>query len=129
MPRTIHSRVRQTSKTQWQRTLIAAMAILMGGIGLAVHWIPGIEPGSAKFIAGTCWKVGFVMLVAWLASPQLERLGWERIRGTMLVAIVIVIVLYAIRPRIGAIAAFILVAGSAIAALGGWFRRFSGPSR
>lgn len=110
---------------QWQRTFFAIAAVLLGVVGAAVHWLPGIEPGSARFLSGTVWKVAFVMLIAWLASPQLERLGWERIRGTMLAAVTIVIVLYAIRPRIGAIAALILFAGSALVAIGGWVRRLS----
>lgn len=106
-----------------QRLLIGGFALLMGAVGLAVHWIPGIEKGSVLFIAGTAWKVGFVLGLAWLASPQLERLGWQKIRGTMLVAVTIVIVLYAIRPRIGAIAAGLLIAGSMAAAVIGWVRQ------
>ena len=107
----------------WQRLLIGIFAVLMGAIGLAVHWIPGIDKGSVQFIAGTAWKVGFVLALGWLASPQLERLGWHKIRGTMLIAVTIVIVLYAIRPRIGAIAAALLIAGSTAAALIGWVRQ------
>lgn len=110
--------------TKWQRFLIGAFALLMGAIGLAVYFIPGIEKGSAQFISGTCWKVGVVLALGWLASPQIERMGWQKIRGSMLVGVTIVIVLYAIRPRIGAIAAALLIGGSVLVALVGWFRQF-----
>jgi hypothetical protein len=117
---------RQPVVNQWQRWFFAGAAVLLGAVGIVVHLLPGIESGSARFISGTSWKVAFVMLLAWLAAPQLERLGWEKIRGTMLSAIVIVIVLYAIRPRIGAIAALILLMGSTLIAIGGWVRRLTG---
>jgi hypothetical protein len=119
---------RDQGANQWQRMFLAGAAVLLVVVGVATHLLPGIEPGSARFISGTAWKVAFVMLIAWLASPQLERLGWERIRGTMLTAVIIVIILYAIRPRIGAIAALILFLGSGLVAIGGWVRRLSGRS-
>ena len=59
----------------------------------------------------TLLKVGFVLGIAWMAAPQLERLGWNNLRGSLLVAVIIVIVLWAIRPRIGAIAGAILLRG------------------
>jgi len=119
---------RDQGANQWQRMFLASAAVLLVVVGVATHLLPGIEPGSARFISGTAWKVAFVMLIAWLASPQLERLGWERIRGTMLTAVIIVVILYAIRPRIGAIAALILFLGSGLVAIGGWVRRLSGRS-
>lgn len=124
-----HPRDYSDSSSRWQRFFIGAFALLMGAIGLAVYLIPGIEKGSAQFIAGTCWKVGVVLALGWLASPQLERLGWQKIRGTMLIAVTIVIVLYAIRPRIGAVAAALLVAGSVMVAVAGWVRQFLRSSR
>ncbi len=117
------TRVSNESRRKLQRMLIGGFAISLGLIGVIAHWMPGIEAGSARFIAGTSWKVGVVLAIAWLASPQLERLGWDRIRGTMLAAVSIVIVLYAIRPRIGAIAGLILVGGSAAVAMIGWVRQ------
>lgn len=110
----------------WQRFLIAFLTILLAVMGLAVHWIPGIDDGSRTFIAGTAWKIALVLAIAWLASPQLERMGWHRVRGTMLVAITIVIVLYAIRPRIGAIAALLLAGGSLLVAVTSWVRKLAG---
>jgi hypothetical protein len=107
----------------WQRLMIGTMAWMLGLFGLLVHWLPGIDAGSVQFIAGTAWKVAVVLAIAWLASPQLERMGWQKIRGTMLIAMTIVIILYAIRPRIGAVAAVLLIAASVMAVAVGWARR------
>jgi hypothetical protein len=113
----------QPQERNWQRVLIAALALLLFALGGVIYFIPSLDEGGA--LAGMTWKVAMVMGLGWLASPQLERLGWQRVRGTMLIAIVIVLVLYALRPRIGAIAAIILVAISALAAVGGWVRKLS----
>jgi hypothetical protein len=107
----------------WQRLMIGTMAWMLGLFGLLVHWLPGIDAGSVQFIAGTAWKVAVVLAIAWLASPQLERMGWQKIRGTMLIALTIVIILYAIRPKIGAVAAVLLISASVMAAAMGWMRR------
>ncbi len=109
----------------WQRVTIASMAVLLAIAGCVFHFSPNLEAGGAQFLSGVLWKLAMVFGLAWVASPQLERLGWHRVRGTMLLGIVIVIVLYAIRPRVGAIAAFILVAVSVVAAVGGWIRKLA----
>jgi hypothetical protein len=66
-----------------------------------------------------------VLALAWVASPQLERLGWQRIRGSMLIGIVIVVILYALRPRIGAIAALMLIGLTSGAAIISWIRKLT----
>lgn len=111
----------------WQRIMIASLAVLLVVLGGVFHFMPNLDDGSAQFLAGVLWKIAMVLGLGWLASPQLERLGWQRVRGTMLIGMIIVIILYALRPRIGAIAALILIALSAIAAVGGWVRRWSKP--
>jgi hypothetical protein len=107
--------------------MIASLAVLLFVLGCVFHFMPSLDDGSAQFLAGVLWKIAMVLGLGWLASPQLERLGWQRVRGTMLIGIIIVIILYALRPRIGAVAALVLVAISAIAAIGGWVRRLSKP--
>ena len=114
-----------TTPRNWQRLTIASMAVLLAIAGCVFHFSPNLEAGGAQFLSGVLWKIAMVLGLAWVASPQLERLGWHRVRGTMLIGIVIVIVLYAIRPRVGAIAAFILVAVSLVAAVGGWIRKLT----
>lgn len=93
----------------------------MGG-GLLVAWFPISDTNSRTYYSGTLLKVGFVCGLAWLAAPQLERLGWHRLRGTLLVAIFVVLVLWAIRPKIGALAGILLVGGSLLFMLIGWLR-------
>ena len=115
-------------EVRWQRGLLAFFAIVFLGLGGALHTMPSSDSSSSsKFAAGTLLKVGVVLGLAWISAPQLERLGWQRLRGTLLVAVIVVILLYAIRPRIGAIAAAILIVGSAGFSLLGWFRRLTRP--
>ena len=116
-------------EVRWQRGLLAFFAIVFLGLGTALHTLPSSDSSSSKFAAGTLLKVGVVLGLAWISAPQLERLGWQRLRGTLLVAVIVVILLYAIRPRIGAIAAAILIAGSVGFSLLGWFRRLTQPPR
>lgn len=108
----------------WQRITLASSALVLAVLGCVFHFLPNLDEGSAQFLAGVLWKIAMVLGIGWLASPQLERLGWQRVRGTMLIGIIIVIILYALRPRIGAIAALVLVALSMIAAMGTWMRRW-----
>lgn len=113
-------------EVRWQRGLLAFFALVFLGLGGVLHTMPSSD-SSSKFAAGTLLKVGVVLGLAWISAPQLERLGWQRLRGTLLVAVIVVILLYAIRPRIGAIAAAILIVGSVGFSLLGWFRRLTQP--
>lgn len=109
----------------WKRIALATMAVLLAALAALIHWAPNLDPGGANFLSGVFWKVALVLALTWVASPQLERLGWNRIRGIVLAGLIVVIVLYAIRPRIGAIAAGVFVVVSLLATVGGWFRKFS----
>lgn len=115
------------NSTRWHRSLLLAIAVVMILAGLFVSLQSNLDAGSSQFLSGTLWKVAVVVILAWLAAPQLERLGWQRVRGTMLAAIIIVLVLYAIRPKLGAIAAAILIASSLLLTIVGWLRRMSKP--
>lgn len=99
--------------------------MVAGGVVGASNWV---DSGSRELFAGTLFKVGLVLGLAWLAAPQLEKLGWQRLRGTGLAIIAMVGVLTAIRPRIGAIAAAIVIGGFLALAMLGWVRSviFSG---
>ncbi len=112
-----------------QRHLLAGFAalLLVGGAVLAItDWMP---MSSREFVSGTLLKVGVVLGLAWVAAPQLERLGWQKLRGTLLAAVVVVLILWSVRPRIGAIAAGVLVAGSLLFGLIGWFRQLGEQPR
>jgi len=108
-----------------QRWLLGTFCILFLAAGILVPWLPYMNDGSSGFAAGTLLKVGVVLFIAWLAAPQLERLGWQRLRGTMLVGLVVVIALFAIRPRIGAIAGALFVGGSMFFGIVSWLRKFT----
>ena len=110
------------AESKWQRLVLGVSAALLLGAGLILAAWPGMETGSGEYFSGTLLKVGVVLGVAWLAAPQLERFGWHRLRGTLLASLIIVLVLWAIRPRIGAWAGAILLGGGAFFALIGWFR-------
>lgn len=109
---------------KWQRRLLAFFAIAFLAVGLIAEFSQGVlDAESRRFFSGTLLKVGTVLGLAWIAAPQLEYLGWDRLRGGLLVGVVIVIVLWAIRPKIGAIAGAILASSGVIVALMGWFRK------
>ena len=114
-------------ESRWQRATLAVSCTLFLLVGLVVPFLPSIDFATAKFVSGILLKVGMVLGFGWLAAPQLERLGWQRIRGTLLIGLILVIVLYAIRPKVGAIAGLILVGGSTFFALMGWIRKFTRP--
>lgn len=111
----------------WQRHLLATFAVLFLVAGGICATTDLLQIGSKEFLSGTLLKVGFVLALGWVASPQLEKLGWNRVRGTLLLGVIIVIVLWSIRPRIGAIAGAVLVVGSLVATLTGWLRKLSKP--
>jgi hypothetical protein len=113
------------SKFQLQRFMLAAMALLLAIGGIVFYMFPEISDGGSQFIGGVLLKISMVLALAWVASPQLERLGWQRIRGSMLIGIVIVVILYALRPRIGAIAALMLIGLTSGAAIISWIRKLT----
>lgn len=110
-----------------QRILLAGCAGLLLVAGGILASTDVIAQGSREFVSGTLLKVGFVLGLVWLAAPQLEKLGWQRLRGTMLAIVVAVLILWSIRPRLGAIAGAILIGGSAAFALLGWIRSLGKP--
>lgn len=111
----------------WQRHLLAGFTLAFLVTGAVLGSTQWLDSGSREFVSGTLLKVGFVLGLMWLAAPQLERLGWQRLRGTLLVAVVVVLILWAIRPRIGAVAAALLVASSLLFGLAGWLRNLGRP--
>lgn len=111
------------------RYLLAGFACVFLIIGTIVASSEQLESGSQKFVSGTLFKVGVVLGLAWLAAPQLERFGWQKLRGTLLVAIIIVIVLWSIRPRLGAIAGAVLIASTFLVGITGWLRQLAKPRR
>ena len=118
-----------TTETRIQRLVLAACAVAFLGLGAVLNFLPDMDGTSRKFASGTLLKIGVVLGLAWISAPQLERWGWQRLRGTALVMVIIVIVLYAIRPRIGAIVAAVLIAGAVAFSLVGWFRSLLQPPR
>ncbi|MFO0941286.1 MAG: hypothetical protein U0930_11005 [Pirellulales bacterium] len=117
--------VESSSDPRLQRALLAIITVVLASVGTLIHFIPSLDPGGSKFLSGMLWKVAILLGILWIAAPQLERLGWQRVRGALLVGIIIVIILYAIRPRIGSIAVIILIAISAFTTALGWIRQFA----
>jgi len=108
---------------KWHRTVLGVSAGALLGTGIIIAAWPGQESNSGEYFSGTLVKVGIVLGVAWFITTQLERFGWQRLRGTMLVSLIVVLVLWAIRPRIGAWAGALLLSGGAFFALIGWVRK------
>lgn len=124
------SRKRQVPAGQGkvQRILLGAFCLIFFVAGVLVPWVPAIDGNSSVFASGALLKVGVVLGIAWLAAPQLERLGWQRVKGSMLLGIVVILALFAIRPRIGAIAGALFVAGSIFFGVAGWLRTIAKAS-
>lgn len=108
--------------------LLGSIAGIMLAVGFTIGSFGEMDPASREYFSGTLLKVGMVLGIAWLAAPQLERLGWDRVQGNALIAIVVVLILWAIRPRIGAWAGAILLVAGAFFAVLGWFRKQMGKS-
>ena len=107
---------------RWRRLLLLVLSLVLMIAGGLIGATDLVDAGSRELFAGTLFKVGLVLGLAWLAAPQLERFGWARLRGTGLAVIAAVGALTAIRPRIGAIAAAIVIGGFFALALLGWVR-------
>lgn len=118
-----------STERRLQRLMLATFALAFLGLGVVLNFLPDLDSTSRKFASGTLLKIGVVLGLAWISAPQLERWGWQRLRGTALVMVIIVIVLYAIRPRIGAIVGAVLIAGAVGFSLVGWFRSLLQPPR
>lgn len=117
----------QPHSSQFQRALLAGFALLFLAMGMAVGMIPSLSGTSREFLGGMFLKLGVVLGLGWLAAPQLAKLGWQRLQGSLLVAVVVVLVLWAIRPRIGAIAGAALIVGSLLYGVVGWLRSATKP--
>lgn len=112
----------QPMSDRLQSALLLGCSLALLIAGGVLSFAPGVEAGSREFTSGTLLKVGMVVGLAWLAAPQLRRLGWQRMRGTGLAVLGVIAVLTAVRPRFGAIAAGLAVAGFVGLALLGWVR-------
>lgn len=113
----------------WQTLFLGISAVGFLIAGAVVMLLPGTESNSQSYFSGTLLKVGVVLGLGWLAAPQLERLGWQRIRGSMLIAIIVVLVAFVIKPRFGAWAGAILIVGSIFFGLLGWFRNLTDSTK
>ena len=80
--------------TAVRRHLMGAGGLLLLGAGICL-WIWPLEHASGAFWHGSSIKSGLVLLAAWLAFPQLERLpSW------LLTTIVVLSLAIAVRPRV-----------------------------
>ncbi|MCC6509072.1 MAG: hypothetical protein IT423_08190 [Pirellulaceae bacterium] len=102
--------------------MLLAISLCLMAIGAFIRFSDWMEPGSRDFASGAMFKVGMVVGLGWLAAPQLEKLGWSRLRGTGIAIILAIGGLTAVRPRFGAIAAGIAIGGFVVLALLGWVR-------
>ena len=111
-----------------QRAVLLAFCLLFSIAGFIAAWLP-LDESSREFTSGTLLKLGVVLFIAWLAAPQLERLGWDRLRGSALIGVIIVACGFAIRPRLGAILGSILLIGGLFFGLVGWVRKWTSQNR
>lgn len=81
------------ASSSFRRHLIGASGLLCLAIGGSLMIWPA-QASSAQFVYGMCIKVGLVLLAAWLALPQLDRIpGW------LFATVLGLILLVAVRPQ------------------------------
>jgi hypothetical protein len=109
----------------WRRRMLAIFAIVFVLAGVLIDQLPLFDAseGSRQMFSNSLFKVGIVLGLAWVAAPQLAKIGWEKMEGSLLLAIVVVLILWSIRPRIGTIAGGILLGTLAVFGLMRWLRK------
>lgn len=117
------------ASSQAQKIMLIAAASVCIFAGLIVASTSLLQVGSREFVSGTLLKVGFVLALAWVALPQIERLGWNRLGGPMLAGAVMVAILWSMRPRLGVIAGAIFVVASLTITVTGWVRTLTKPPK
>ncbi len=62
--------------TSFRRNLLGVMGLTCLSVGVYFYlWPPSLA--SAEFLQGSCVKSGLVLIAAWLAYPQIDRMpGW-----------------------------------------------------
>ncbi|MFN3190631.1 MAG: hypothetical protein ACE361_08920 [Aureliella sp.] len=116
-----------TSRAQKILLLVASAVCITAGVIVSTTDL--LEIGSRELFSGTLLKVGFVLGLAWVALPQIERLGWNRLGGPMLAGAVMVAILWSMRPRLGVIAGAIFVIASLTITITGWVRSLTKPPK
>ena len=105
-----------------QIALLVIWILLIALAGWSFVSLGPARRGSREFASGSLIKVGIVMALAWLAMPQLERLGWQRLRGTGIAIIMAIGGLTAVKPRFGAVAAGVVFGAFLVLTVLGWAR-------
>lgn len=57
-----------------RRRMALAIAVAFGVIAALASWTPGLDQASARWIAGTAFKLSVMVGAIWLAFPQIEKL-------------------------------------------------------
>ena len=92
-----------SSTTAWRRPTLGAISLTLIVTSAVIWFIPGASDDWA-FAQGVCVKVGTVLLMAWVAYPQLERLSlWKTVTVMVVGGIMI------LRPQLIPVLARILV--------------------
>jgi len=63
-----------SSTTAWRRHTLGAISLTLIVVSGVIWFSPGASDDWA-FAQGVCVKIGTVLLMAWVAYPQLERLS------------------------------------------------------
>ncbi|QDV26670.1 hypothetical protein [Aureliella helgolandensis] len=120
-------KISSTPATRWRRALLAFFAVLLLAGGMLIDYLPFSSGASQDYMGGMLLKIGVVLGIWWLAAPQLERIGWQNVQASTLLILVVILILWASKPKIGAIAAAIFVGGSLLFSVSGWLRKFTKP--
>lgn len=78
-----------SSTTAWRRHTLGAISLTLIAIGAAIWFLPDLSDDWV-FVQGICVKVGTVLLMAWVAYPQLERLSPGKMATVLILGAAIV---------------------------------------
>ena len=77
-----------------RRHLVGVVGLVFLSVGIYFYIFPP-ESGSVEFLQGSCVKSGLILLVTWLAFPQLDKLPIWLFASTIGALLVV-----AVRPRV-----------------------------
>ncbi len=101
--------------TNWQRIAIGLFGLVGVIFGSAMYFVNA----ENTFLTAVLVRVGALLCVIWLAWPQLEAVK-TRIPGFVLLALLLMLIVVAVRPNLFRVIAGVLAVGLALSGLLKW---------
>lgn len=114
---------------RWRRLSTLGLAIVLSLAAVVIYWVPGASPADAQWLSGLLAKLAIVVAMLWLAFPQIRRL--QRMPGgsMMLGGILVLILVFLVRPRLVVYALPMVGTGVGVLMTLKWFSRITPKSK